>query len=49
MELAYMSVIDTEMRMGLCSANLGRHIRMLENNMIKDIRKRARRVHSIWN
>jgi hypothetical protein len=39
MGLIYNSVTDTEMRMELWGGNLGRHVRMLENNMIKILGK----------
>jgi len=40
---------DTEMRMDLWGGDFGRQFRMLENNMVRGIRKKAWRVQSRWN
>jgi hypothetical protein len=41
MGLVYNSGMDTEIRMEFWGGDLGRHFRMLENNMIKGIRNKG--------
>jgi len=47
--LAYKSGRDAEMRIELWGGDLGRHFRMLENNMMKGIRKKVWKIQDTWN